>query len=55
MAKKADKKKPVNAKKGLAKDLRKIAMLIERVDTPMKILHAQIEANRQIAKANNKA
>lgn len=34
------KKKAMSAKKRLVKDLRKLASLIERIDTPMKILHA---------------
>lgn len=48
------KKKSMNAKKRLIKDLKKLAILIERVDTPLKIVHAHV-AKPQDAKPDGRA
>lgn len=54
MSKKKKQKKPMNAKRRLIKDLKKLALLIERVDTPLKIFHAQA-AVPQPAKRDGRA
>lgn len=45
----------MSAKERTVRDLRKLAELIERVDTPLKILHAQVSAEPETTKPNKRA